>query len=189
MRLLLPFLAFFAKCHGQDSVTSTVNNSDELYAVLLARGNGTYHGHRPNIIPIVHTAVEEFILLPDGTTIQNPAAGWLSGWVSLAFPLLVSHLVSETSQQSYEETLDPLNLVLTGQIQMSSLLCQPDSCSDSDLQPNCTGCVASFCMTNIDLVARHPHRYPMYMEVTDTEHCLKQEKKFDLDYIYHEALV
>ena len=79
MRLLLPFLAFFAKCHGQDSVTSTVNNSDELYAVLLAQGNGTYHGHRPNIIPIVHTVVEEFILLPDGTAIQNPAAGWLSG--------------------------------------------------------------------------------------------------------------
>ena len=49
--------------------------------------------------------------------------------------------------------------------------------------------MASFCMTIIDLVVGHPHQYPKYMEVTDTEHCLKQEKKFDLDYIYHEALV
>merc|ERR1719491_60944 len=152
-RLLIPLCAFFLKFH-------------------VARGNGSYSAHRPNILEITYEEIPEFIVLTDGSGWElNPKAGALSG---------------ERSRPTFYETLPPLDLVLTGQIQMMDLTCEADSCSD--LVTECTGCRASFCMTNIDLVTSHPERYPSYMYVTDTEHCQKQAKIFDLNYIYDKVV-
>merc|ERR1719491_211489 len=127
-RLLIPLCAFFLKFH-------------------VARGNGSYSAHRPNILEITYEEIPEFIVLTDGSGwVENPKAGALSGG---------------RSRPTFYETLPPLDLVLTGQIQMMDLTCEADSCSD--LVTECTGCRASFCMTNIDLVTSHPERYPSYM--------------------------
>ena len=80
-----------------------------------------------------------------------------------------------------------MNLIKTGQIQLSGLDCPPDACG-THLEGRCEGCKAWFCMTNIDLVTMQPHLFPTYMQVKENMHCQKQSVSYDLNDIYDEVL-
>jgi len=95
-------------------------------------------------------------------------------------------LTALKARNAYLETLSGVDLVLQAQIQLSQFTCEPESCTA--LHSSCTGCRASFCMTNIDLVSFHPNRYQSFMEVADSDHCSFQSKVFDLDEIYTKVL-
>ena len=85
MRFLFPLIAFFAKCRAEYSsstnTTSTDGNSTDITFedVVLARGDGLPHGNRPNIIPVDKTMEDEFIVLADGSFVDNPNYGLLNG--------------------------------------------------------------------------------------------------------------
>lgn len=96
------------------------------------------------------------------------------------------YLTETQFRNEYIEGLPSLELALKCETQMSRLACEPDSC-DAELA-ECHRCSATYCLTNLGLVAENPQLYPSFMYVTDTDHCRVQSSSFGLNALYDEAM-